>query len=92
MEEESIRVGGAWAAATTTQWSWATRRGSREGIEEDEETKESEGEEQEHEEEKKEEEDEEYQGEEESENGQVLGEGFYKVEDIRKKRGFVCSL
>ena len=32
------------------------------------------------------------QGEEESENGQVLGDGFYKAEDIKKKRGFVCSL
>ena len=55
-------------------------------MEEDEETKETQGEEHEHEE------DGEYQGEEESENGQVLGEGFYKVEDIRKNRGFVCSL
>ena len=36
--------------------------------------------------------DEEDQGKEESKNGQVLGEGFYKVEDIRKNRGFVCSL
>lgn len=62
------------------------KRGPREGTEEDEETKESEGEEQEHEEEQQEEEDEEDQGEEESENGQVLGEGFYEVEDIRKKR------
>lgn len=63
------------------------RRGPREGTEEDEETKESEGEEQEHEEEQQqEEEDEEEQGEQESENGQVLGEGFYEVEDIRKKR------
>ena len=61
-------------------------------MEEDEETKETQGEEHEHEEEKLEEEDGEYQGEEESKNGQVLGEGFYKVKDIRKKRGFICSL
>ena len=61
-------------------------------MEEDEETKEIQGEEHEHEEEQLEEEDGENQGEEESENGQVLGEGFYEVEDIIKKRGFVCSL
>ena len=56
-------------------------------MEEDEETKETQGEEHEHEEKQLEEEDGEDQGEEESENGQVLGEGFYKVEDIRKNRG-----